>query len=106
MQRQPANPPEAKPTLVKSRQALTDWIKDPTASGTLDPKAWAALHKDEEKFADIAKVAQVKKIFIGPAALSDPEKVNVVSQKEMHQYMPGLNLSAHTMARGHEVRKA
>jgi len=100
IQRQPANVPEAKPTLVKSRQALTDWIKDPAASGTLDPKAWAALHKDEEKFADIAKVAQVKKIFIGPAAVSDPEKVNVVSQKEMHQYMPGLNLSAHTMARG------
>jgi hypothetical protein len=99
MQRQPANPPEAKPTPVKSRQALTDWIKDPTASGTLDPKAWAALHKDEEKFADIAKVAQVKKIFIGPAAVSDPENVNTVSQQGM-RYMPGLNLSAFTMARG------
>jgi Domain of unknown function (DUF4157) len=99
IQRQPADPPEAKPTLVKSRQAVTDWIKDPTASGTLDPKAWAALRKDEEKFADIAKVAQVKKIFIGPAAVSDPENVNTVSQ-DMRRYMPGLNLSAFTMARG------
>jgi len=101
IQRQPTDPPpEAKPTLVKSRQALTEWIKDPTASGTLDPKAWANLQKVEEKFADIAKIAQVKKIFIGPAAVSDPESVNIVSNKDIHHYMPGLNFSEFIMGRG------
>ena len=100
IQRQPVDAPEAKPNLVKSRQALTDWIKDPAASGTLDPKAWADLHKVGEKFADIAKVAQVKKIFTGPAAVSDPENVNVVSDKDIHHYMPGLNFSPFIMGRG------
>jgi Domain of unknown function (DUF4157) len=100
IQRQPTDAPEAKPTLVKSRQALTEWIKDPTASGTLGPKAWADLHKVEEKFADIAKVTQVRKIFIGPAAVSDPENVNIVSDKDIHHYMPGLNFSEFIMGRG------
>jgi hypothetical protein len=79
------------PDLIKSREAQTGWINDPAPSGTLDEKSWVG-EKGEKKISDLAKVAQTKKIFTGPAALKDPDAVNSVD-KPGAPYKPGLNYS-------------
>jgi hypothetical protein len=83
------------PAVVKSRRGPGDWIKDPSAGGSLDEKQWAATDRTEIKklCSDAAKVAQVEKAFVGPAAVTKvADDINIVDAGARDHH-PGLNFS-------------
>jgi Domain of unknown function (DUF4157) len=86
----------AEPTLIKSRRGLTDWIRDPSPSGSLDEKQWADGLKANDiakLYADIAKVAHTEKVFEGPAAVpKTTDSINIVKDAK-NGMNPGLNFS-------------
>jgi hypothetical protein len=81
------------PEIVKSRRGATDWIKDPSAGGSLDEKQWTATDRTEIKklCSDAAKVAQVAKVFVGPAAVANvADDINIVDAREARYLRPEL----------------
>jgi hypothetical protein len=91
------------PANVKSRRGDTDWIKDPSTGGSLDEARWTANRADIKKlYSDAAKVAQVAKVFVGPAAVSNvADNINIVDdQAKPRHLLPGLNFSSSLMERG------
>lgn len=90
------------PATVKSRRGATDWIKDPSAGGSLDEKQWTATDRTEIKklYSDAAKVAQVAKVFVGPAAVANvADNINIVDDARA-RFLPGLNFSRTFLDRG------
>ena len=91
----PGEDPSLVPAVVKSRRGTTGWIKDPSAGGSLDEKQWAATDRTEIKklCSDAAKVAQVEKVFVGPAAVPKvADDINIVDAGA-RDHRPGLNSS-------------
>jgi hypothetical protein len=99
----PAEDIPAEPRLIKSRPSPTDWIREPSPSGSLDEKQWAEGLKANDiakLYADIAKVAQAEKVFEGPAAVPKiSERINIVNDARSGM-TPGLNFSPFFMDRG------
>ncbi len=92
----------AHPALIKSRHGNTNWVRDVTAGGTLDEKNWVSNKNDIKKlYSDVAKVAQVKSVFDGPAAVPKiTDAVNEVEKANPHTFLPGLNFSQWIQADG------
>ena len=93
----------ANPALIKSRRGKTDWIRDPSPRGSLNEKQWTENRNDIKKlYSDVANVAQVAKVFEGPAAVPRvTDAINIIKdEKSAHHFLPGLNYSHLYLDRG------
>ena len=89
------------PAIVKSRRGDTNWIKDASKGRSLDEAGWTANRGDIKKLClDAAKLAQLGKVFVGPAAVANvADSINILDQSTAHHFLPGLNYSPFILGR-------